>query len=79
MMAAATDTMELIIGVLLASVTGYALVGYHRQWSPGQEAAMKYFQGWGRRCTGAVYFVAARKHSLAVGHSSHGYGHHDLG
>jgi len=43
MMAAAADTMELIVGVLLSSVTGYALVGYHRQWSPAQEAAMKYF------------------------------------
>ncbi|WP_148862182.1 NADH-quinone oxidoreductase subunit N [Marinobacter fonticola] len=43
MMAAAADTMELIVGVLLSSVTGYALVGYHRQWSPSQEAAMKYF------------------------------------
>lgn len=43
MMAAAADTMELIIGVLLSSVTSYALVGYHRQWSPAQEAAMKYF------------------------------------
>lgn len=43
MMASAADTMELIVGILLSSVTGYALVGYHRQWSPAQEAAMKYF------------------------------------
>ncbi len=43
MMAAAADTMELIVGILLSSVTGYALAGYHRQWSPAQEAAMKYF------------------------------------
>ncbi len=43
MMAAAADTMQLIVGVLLSSVTGYALAGYHRQWSPAQEAAMKYF------------------------------------
>ncbi|BES72270.1 NADH-quinone oxidoreductase subunit N [Marinobacter nanhaiticus D15-8W] len=43
MMASAADTMELVVGVLLSSVTGYALVGYHRQWSPAQEAAMKYF------------------------------------
>ena len=43
MLVSATDTMELIIGVLLSSVTGYALTAYHRQWSPSQEAAMKYF------------------------------------
>jgi NADH-quinone oxidoreductase subunit N len=43
MMASAAGTMELIVGILLSSVTGYALVGYHRQWSPAQEAAMKYF------------------------------------
>jgi len=43
MMASATDSMELIVGVLLSSVTGYALVAYHRAWAPALEAGMKYF------------------------------------
>lgn len=43
MMASANDAMELIVGVLLSSVASYPLVAYHRGWSPGLEAAMKYF------------------------------------
>lgn len=43
MMASAADSMELIIGVLLSSVTGYPLVAFHRAWPPALEAGMKYF------------------------------------
>lgn len=43
MMASATDTMELVVGVLLSSVASYPLVAYHRAWGPSLEAGMKYF------------------------------------
>ncbi|MGK7295755.1 MAG: NADH-quinone oxidoreductase subunit N [Candidatus Wenzhouxiangella sp. M2_3B_020] len=43
MMVSAHDTMELIVGILLSSTAGYVLVGYHRNWSPALEAAMKFF------------------------------------
>ncbi|MAM59982.1 MAG: NADH-quinone oxidoreductase subunit L [Maritimibacter sp.] len=43
MMASATDSMELTIGVLLSSVASYPLVAYHRAWAPALEAGMKYF------------------------------------
>ncbi|MDT8408432.1 MAG: NADH-quinone oxidoreductase subunit N [Wenzhouxiangellaceae bacterium] len=43
MMASATDSMELIVGVLLSSVTGYPLAAFHRAWAPSLEAGMKYF------------------------------------
>lgn len=42
-MAGAADLMQLVMGVLLSSVTGYVLVGYHRDWEISLEAAMKYF------------------------------------
>lgn len=42
-LAGAADTMEVVIGMLLVSVTGYTLAAYHRG-SPGAlEAGMKYF------------------------------------
>ena len=43
MMVSAADSMELLIGVLLSSITGYVLAAYHRDWSPALEAGMKYF------------------------------------
>lgn len=43
MMASASDSMELILGVLLSSVASYPLVAYHRGWAPALEAGMKYF------------------------------------
>lgn len=42
-MAAATDLNELIVGVLLTTVTGYVLASYHRQSHASAEAGMKYF------------------------------------
>ncbi|WP_136065431.1 NADH-quinone oxidoreductase subunit N [Modicisalibacter radicis] len=43
MMAAAHDTMELMVGVLLTSVASYPLAAFHRGWAPALEAAMKYY------------------------------------
>ena len=42
-MAGAADLMQLVIGVLLSSVTGYVLAAYHRDWHISLEAGMKYF------------------------------------
>lgn len=42
-MAAATDLNEMIVGLLLATVTGYVLASYHRQSAASAEAGMKYF------------------------------------
>lgn len=43
MMAAASDIMELVIGVLLSSAASYPLVAYHRAWRPSLEAGMKFY------------------------------------
>lgn len=41
--ASATDTLELMMGVLLSSVTGYVLASYHRRSALSVEAGAKYF------------------------------------
>lgn len=43
LLAGASDTMELVVAMLLSSLTGYTLAAYHRQWKPSLEAAMKFF------------------------------------
>ena len=43
MMAGAADTLQLVMGVLLASITGYIMAAYHRDWAISVEAGMKYF------------------------------------
>ncbi|MDX1658725.1 MAG: NADH-quinone oxidoreductase subunit N [Nitriliruptorales bacterium] len=43
LMAGAADTMELVVGILLASVTGYTLAAYHRGSGASVEAGMKFF------------------------------------
>ncbi len=43
LMAGAADTMELVLGVLLSSVTGYTLAAYHRRSAASVEAGIKYF------------------------------------
>lgn len=43
LLAGASDTLELVMAVLLSSVTGYTLAAYHRDWSLSVEAGMKYF------------------------------------
>lgn len=42
-LAGAADTLQLVMGVLLSSVTGYTLAAYHRDWALSVEAGMKYF------------------------------------
>lgn len=42
-MAGAADTLQLTVGMLLSSVTGYTLAAYHRRSSPSVEAGIKYF------------------------------------
>lgn len=42
-MAGAADLMQLMMGVLLNSITGYALAAWHRDWAISVEAGMKYF------------------------------------
>lgn len=43
MMAGAADLMELVLGMLLSSTTGYVLVAYHRTSRRAAEAAVKYY------------------------------------
>ncbi|MBN1239364.1 MAG: NADH-quinone oxidoreductase subunit N, partial [Gammaproteobacteria bacterium] len=43
LMAGAMDTMQLVLGVLLSSVTGYTLAGFHRASPLSVEAGMKFF------------------------------------
>jgi NADH-quinone oxidoreductase subunit N len=43
MMAGAGDVMQLVIGVLLTSVTGYTLASFHRRSPLSVEAGMKFF------------------------------------
>ncbi len=42
-MAGAADLMQLVMAVLLSSVTGYVLAVWHRDWALSVEAGMKYF------------------------------------
>ena len=43
LMAGATDLMELIVGLLLSSASGFALAGFHRRSAAAGEAAIKFF------------------------------------
>lgn len=43
LLAGAADLMELVLGLLLSSVTGYVLTAYHRQSKESGEAAIKYY------------------------------------
>lgn len=42
-MAGAADLLQLLMAVLLSSVTGYAIAAWHRDWALSVEAGMKYF------------------------------------
>jgi NADH-quinone oxidoreductase subunit N len=42
-LAGAADTMEIIVAMLLVSVTGYTLAAYHRASAAATEGAMRYF------------------------------------
>ncbi len=43
LLAGAADLLQLVMAVLLSSVTGYTLAAYHRAWPLSVEAGMKYF------------------------------------
>lgn len=43
LLAGATDLKEFVMAMALSSVTGFALVAYHRRSSPASEAAIKYY------------------------------------
>lgn len=43
LLAGAADTMAIVVGLLLVSVTGYTLAAYHRSSPASVEAGMKYF------------------------------------
>lgn len=43
LLAGATDLMEIVLGLLLSSATGYVLVSYHRRSRRAAEAGIKYF------------------------------------
>ena len=43
LLAGDADLMEIVLGVLLSSATGYVLVGYHRRSRRAAEAAIKYY------------------------------------
>src|SRR3546814_10123632 len=42
-LAGAADLKQLVMAMLLSSVTGYTLAAYHRDWPLSVEAGMKYF------------------------------------
>lgn len=42
-LAGAADLLQVVMGVLLSSVTGYTLAAWHRDWPLSVEAGMKYF------------------------------------
>jgi len=43
MLASASDSMELLVGMLLSSAASYPLAAFHRSFAPALEAGMKYF------------------------------------
>lgn len=43
LMVGASDTLQLMMGVLLSSITAYTLTAYHRDWPLSLEAGMKFF------------------------------------
>ena len=58
LMAGATDLMELIVGILLSSASGFALAGFHRRSAAAGEAAIKFFLV-GGLATSALLFGTA--------------------
>jgi len=58
LLAGALDLMELVIAMMLASVTAYTMAGYHRRSRSSSEAAIKYFLLGGLANGVMVYGVA---------------------
>lgn len=63
-MAGAADLMELLLGVLLASATGYVLASYHRASPRSAEAGIKYYL-LGALTNGAMVYGAVLLFGLA--------------
>lgn len=55
LMAGATDLMELIVGILLSSASGFALAGFHRRSAAAGEAAIKFFLVGGLATSSLLY------------------------
>jgi NADH-quinone oxidoreductase subunit N len=64
LLAGATDLMEMVLGVLLSSATGYVLAAYHRRSVRSQEAAIKYYL-LGALATGFMLFGVVLLFGLA--------------
>lgn len=64
LMAGATDLMELIVGILLSSASGFALAGFHRRSAAAGEAAIKFFLV-GGLATSSLLFGTALLFGLA--------------
>ena len=64
LMAGATDLMELIVGILMSSASGFALAGFHRRSAAAGEAAIKFFLV-GGLATSSLLFGTALLFGLA--------------
>ncbi len=68
LLAGAVDLMELIVAMLLSSVTGYTLTAFHRKSRAATEAGMKYYL-LGALANGAMVYGVALLFGLAGGTS----------
>lgn len=68
LLAGAVDLMELVVAMLLSSVTGYTLASYHRRSRAATEAGMKYYL-LGGLANGAMVYGVAMLFGLAGGTS----------
>jgi len=68
LLAGAVDLMELIVAMLLSSVTGYTLAAFHRKSRAATEAGIKYFL-LGALANGAMVYGVALLFGLAGGTS----------
>jgi len=68
LLAGAVDLMELIVAMLLSSVTGFTLTSYHRKSRAATEAGIKYFLV-GALANGAMVYGVALLFGLAGGTS----------
>ncbi len=68
LLAGAVDLMELIVAMLLSSVTGYTLTAFHRRSRAATEAGMKYYL-LGALANGAMVYGVALLFGLAGGTS----------
>lgn len=65
LMAGATDLMEMVMAIMLSSVTGYAMAAFHRRSRASSEAGMKYFL-LGALANGAMVYGVALMFGLGT-------------